>query len=133
MNYLLLLHHSESAMSAPGSPEFLTGVATFDAFHDELARRGVEWAGHPLQPTSTATSVRVRDGRPLVTDGPFAETKEQLGGYYVIDLPDLDAAIEVASMIPWARTGTIEIRPVADLNRPEECVEGAADPAAQPA
>ncbi len=133
MHYLFLLHRSEAAMAAPGTPEFAAGVAAFTAFHDELARRGIEWDGHPLQPTSTATSVRVRDERPLVTDGPFAETKEQLGGYYVIDLPDLDAAIEVASMIPWARTGTIEIRPVADLSRPEECVEGAADPAAQPA
>ena len=124
MDYLLLLHHPESAMSAPGSAAFRAGVAEFEAFHAELARRGIGWSGHPLQPTSTATSVRVRDGRPIVTDGPFAETKEQLGGYYVMDLPDLDTAIEIAAMVPWAKGGTVEIRPIADLAAPEQVVEG---------
>ena len=133
MHYLFLLHRDEAAMAAPGTPEFAAGVAAFAAFHDELARRGIEWAGHPLQPTSTATSVRVRDGRPLVTDGPFAETKEALGGYYLIDLPHLDAALEIAAMIPWARIGTIEVRPVADLARPEECVAGTPEGAPHPA
>ena len=124
MDYLLLLHHHESSLSAPGTEAFRAGVAEFEAFHAELARRGIAWAGHPLQPTSTATSVRVRDGRPIVTDGPFAETREQLGGYYVMDLPDLDNAIEIAAMVPWARTGTVEIRPVADPAAPEQVVEG---------
>ena len=125
MDYLLLLHHPESATSAPGTEAFRAGVAEFEAFHAELARRGIEWGGHPLQPTSTATSVRVRDGRPIVTDGPFAETKEQLGGYYVMDLPDLDTAIEIAALVPWAKGGTVEIRPIADLAAPEQVVEGA--------
>jgi hypothetical protein len=122
MHYMFLLHHDESTMSAPGTPEFLAGVAEFDAFHAELARRGIAWEGHPLQPTATATAVRVRDGKPLVSDGPFAETKEALGGFYVIDLPDLDAAIELAALIPWAKDGTIEVRPVADLAAPEQVV-----------
>ena len=111
MHYLFLLHRDEAAMAAPGTPEFAAGVAAFAAFHDELARRGIEWAGHPLQPTSTATSVRVRDGRPLVTDGPFAETKEALGGYYLIEAADLDEAIAVAKQVP-ARFGGVEVRPV---------------------
>jgi hypothetical protein len=72
-------------------------------------------AAAPLHPVATATSIRVREGRSFVTDGPFAETHEQLGGYYLIDVPDLDAAMAVASRIPGARFGTVEIRPVIDL------------------
>lgn len=72
-------------------------------------------AASPLHPVATATSVRVRDGRRLVTDGPFAETREQLGGYFLIDAPDLDHAIDVAARIPGARKGTVEIRPVLEL------------------
>jgi hypothetical protein len=72
-------------------------------------------AASPLQPTETATSVRVRDGKTVVTDGPFAETREQLGGFYLIDAPDLDAAVAIAARVPPARTGTVEIRPVVEL------------------
>jgi hypothetical protein len=79
---------------------------------DELTARGQYLGGHPLHPSSSATSVRVRDGKRLVTDGPFAETREQLGGYMVIDVEDLDEAIAIAARIPLARTSTIEIRPV---------------------
>ncbi|MFA9272033.1 YciI family protein [Svornostia abyssi] len=119
MRYMLLLHHPEELRHAPGSPEFLAGVERFNAFHAELARRDIAWDGFPLQPSPTATSVRVRDGETVVSDGPFAELKEQLGGYYVIDLPDLDAAIEIAAMVPWAAEGTVEIRPLASLDAPE--------------
>jgi hypothetical protein len=126
MRYMLLLHHPEAALSPPGTEAFAAGVAEFDAFHAELARRGIAWDGHPLQPTATATAVRVRDGRTLVTDGPFAETREQLGGFYVLDLPDLDAAIEVAALVPWAKGGTVEVRPVADLAAPEQVVPATA-------
>lgn len=119
MRYMLLLHHPEELRHAPGSPEFFAGLEAFEAFHAELALRGVAWEGDPLQPTQTSTSVRVRGGETLVTDGPFAEVKEQLGGYYVIDVANLDAAIEIAAMVPWATEGTIEVRPLASLDQPE--------------
>jgi hypothetical protein len=81
---------------------------------EELTARGQYLAGHPLLPSSSATSVRVRDGKRLVTDGPFAETREQLGGYMLIDVKDLDDAINIAGRIPLARTRTVEVRPVRD-------------------
>ena len=81
----------------------------------ELHASGQYLAAAPLHPTSTATSVRVRDGKRLVTDGPFAETREQLGGYFLIDAKDLDEAIGIAARIPGARLGTIEIRPVMEM------------------
>jgi hypothetical protein len=79
---------------------------------EELAARGQYLGGFPLHPSSAATSIRVRDGKRLVTDGPFAETREQLGGYMIIDVEDLDAAIAIAGRVPLARTSTVEIRPV---------------------
>jgi len=82
--------------------------------HD-LKGNGQYLSANPLQPTSMATSVRVRDGKRFVTDGPFAETREQLGGYFLIDAKDLDAAIAIAARIPAARKGTVEIRPVIDI------------------
>jgi hypothetical protein len=88
--------------------------------HD-LKARGQYLGASPLQPVATATSVRVRDGRRLVTDGPFAETREQLGGYYLVDASDLDQAIDIATRIPGAKNGTVEIRPVVELpDLPEE-------------
>jgi hypothetical protein len=81
---------------------------------EELEARGQYLAGHPLYPSSSATSVRMRDGKRLVTDGPFAETREQLGGYMLIDVKNLDEAIAVAARIPLARTSTVEVRPVRD-------------------
>jgi hypothetical protein len=87
----------------------------------QLAAAGKYLAASPLQPSATATSVRVRKGKRVVTDGPFAETKEQLGGYFLIDASDLDEAIAVAERIPMARRGTIEVRPVVELaNLPED-------------
>ena len=84
-------------------------------FTQEIKASGQYVAGARLHPTTSATSVRVRDGKRLVTDGPFAETREQLGGYYLIDANDLDEAIAVAARIPGARMGTIEVRPVMDV------------------
>jgi hypothetical protein len=81
----------------------------------ELSASGRFLGANPLQPTTTATSVRVRDGKSLVTDGPFAETREHLGGYFLIDAPNLDEAIRTAARIPGARKGTVEIRPVQEL------------------
>src|SRR6267378_1383835 len=81
----------------------------------ELNARGQYLAANPLHPSATATSVRVREGKPLVTDGPFMETREQLGGYFLIDARDLDEAIGIAARIPGARRGTVEIRPVMEI------------------
>ena len=81
----------------------------------DLHARGQYISANPLHPTSTATTVRIRDDKPLVTDGPFAETREQLGGYFLVDAPDLDAAITIAKRIPAARWGTVEIRPVMEI------------------
>jgi hypothetical protein len=85
------------------------------ALTQELHARGQYLSANPLHPVSMATSVRVREGKPLVTDGPFAETREQLGGYYLIEAKNLDEAIGIASRIPPARKGTIEIRPVMEI------------------
>ncbi|HZP86671.1 MAG TPA: YciI family protein [Burkholderiales bacterium] len=82
---------------------------------EELRTKGQYIAASPLHPTSTATSVRVREGKRLVTDGPFAETREQLGGYYLVDARDLDEAINIAARIPMSRKGTVEVRPVIEL------------------
>jgi hypothetical protein len=82
------------------------------ALAQELRARGQYLGGFPLHPSSSATSVRVRDGKPLVTDGPFAETREQLGGYMLIDVEDLETAIAIAARVPLARTSTVEVRPV---------------------
>jgi len=82
---------------------------------EDLAAAGKYVASSPLEPTSAATSVRVREGKRLVTDGPFAETREQLGGFYMVDAKDLDDAIAIASRIPMARKGTVEVRPVIEL------------------
>jgi hypothetical protein len=84
------------------------------ALSEELTARGQYLGGSPLYPSSSATSVRVRDGKRLVTDGPFAETREQLGGYMLLDVKNLDEAIDIAGRIPLARTSTVEIRPVRD-------------------
>jgi hypothetical protein len=81
----------------------------------ELHASGHYLGANPLHPVSTATSVRVRDGRPLVTDGPFAETREQFGGYFLIDAKDLDEALSIAARIPGARMGTVEVRPVMEV------------------
>src|SRR4051812_18983737 len=112
MEYLLTIYTDETGF-ANATPE--QGAAMMDAytaFGDKHA--GAIKGGHGLQPTPTATSVRVRDGERLVTDGPFAETKEQLAGYYLIDAGNLDEAIAVAADIPGAQFGTVEVRPIMD-------------------
>jgi hypothetical protein len=89
-------------------------MAAYDALTAELKQAGVFLGGEGLQPTSTATTVRVRDGEPLLTDGPFAETREQLAGFYLLDCGDLDEAVRWAAKIPSAKRGSIEVRPVID-------------------
>jgi hypothetical protein len=112
MKYMLLVYLDEQALNEKERVEcYHESVALT---HD-LHASGNFLAAAPLHPTSTATSVRIRDGRRLVTDGPFAETREQLGGYYLIDAKDLDEAIGIAARIPVADRGTIEVRPVVEL------------------
>lgn len=112
MRYMLLIYQDEKALDEANREkcyEESTQLA-----HD-LHAKGQYLAAAPLHPTSMATSVRVRDGKPLVTDGPFAETHEQLGGYYLIDARDLNEAIGIAARIPGARRGTVEVRPVLEI------------------
>ncbi|HSO30144.1 MAG TPA: YciI family protein [Candidatus Sulfomarinibacteraceae bacterium] len=116
MQYLFLIYEEEAPGGAgPDQAEMAADLPLYAAFTRETRERKQYLAGEALQPTSTATSVRVRDGRSTVTDGPFAETKEALGGFYLLDCRDIDEAIEMAAKIPSARRGTIEVRPVWEL------------------
>ena len=112
MRYMMLVYLDEQALDETDREQCYVESAQLT---QELNSSGHYLAASPLHPTSTATSVRVRDGKRLVTDGPFAETREQLGGYFLIDAKDLDEAIGIAGRIPGARRGTIEIRPVIEL------------------
>ena len=112
MKYMLLVYLDEQAMSDSEREHCYVESAQLA---QDLNSSGQYLDASPLHPVSTATSVRVRDGKRLVTDGPFAETREQLGGYYLIDARDLDDAIAIAERIPPARFGTVEIRPVMEI------------------
>ena len=112
MKYLLLIYAEEKDLHEEYRRDCYVESA---ALARDLHARGKFITASPLQPTATARSVRVRDGKPLVTDGPFAETREQLGGFYLIDADDLDEAIAVAARVPVARLGTVEIRPVMEI------------------
>ena len=113
MLYMLLIYNCERP--EPGDPEFGEALARVNAFADECRRRGAFVSGHPLRAESTATTVSVRDGKTLITDGPFAETHEHLGGYYVLDCRNLDEALELAQLCPMAEVGSIEVRPIAGV------------------
>jgi|SRR5450759_1504488 hypothetical protein len=113
MRYALLVCDDENAVLSPEGRQERS--AAFTAFQDEMEARGVLRGRERLRPTATATTVRVRDGDVVIADGPFAETKEQIAGFYIIDCKDLDEAIEVASRIPAAQFGTIEVRPVWEM------------------
>jgi hypothetical protein len=115
MRYVLMICGDEGAVAALSAEERAVAVAEYAVFGEELGRRGVVVGGERLRPTSDATTVRVRGGEVLVADGPFAETKEQMGGFFVVDCVDLDEAIEVASRVPGARYGTVEVRPVWEM------------------
>ena len=112
MKYMLLIYGDEQALS---DTERQDCYAESTQLAHDIKSSGHYLAANPLHPTSMATSVRVRDGKRLVTDGPFAETREQLGGYFLIDAGDLDEAIAIAARIPMARRGTVEIRPVIEI------------------
>lgn len=116
MQYLLMIYQAENAGPAPGTPEFGAMMQGYFQFNQEMEKRGVMVGGNPLEPISTASTVRVRDDQSNITDGPFAETKEVLGGYYLLDCKDLDEALECAAKIPSAKWGSIEVRPIMDLS-----------------
>jgi hypothetical protein len=115
MRYVLLIYASEEAYARMTQEEQAALMQGYAVFTNEVQQRGLLTGGDPLQPTSTATTVRVRSGKTLITDGPFAETKEQLAGFYELNCKDLDEAIELAARIPDALSGSIEIRPVMEL------------------
>jgi hypothetical protein len=112
MQYVLSIYGDESAWNDVSEEEGKQIMDAYTAFTEEVKQNGAFVAGEALQPTATATTVRVRDGERLTTDGPFAETKEQLGGFYLLECKDLDEAIGYAAKIPGAQAGSVEVRPV---------------------
>src|SRR6476659_9841048 len=112
MQYLLLIYDDESKMKSVTQADQNAMFKEYGEFTASIVKSGNMKAGDALQPSSTATTVRVREGKTLTTDGPFAETREQLGGYYLVEAKDLDEALKIAARIPGARTGSIEVRPV---------------------
>ena len=112
MQYLLLIYNDETQASAATAAETGAIMQEYGDFTRSIIGSGHYKGGNALQPVATATSVRVRDGKSLLTDGPFAETAEQLGGFYLIDAANLDDATAIAARIPGARSGTIEVRPI---------------------
>jgi hypothetical protein len=114
MKYLLAIYANETEWNELGDAGRQAMYEEYAAVSEELGRRGMMIDGAELRPTSAATTVRIREGRALVTDGPFAETKEQLGGYFVVECESLDEAIEAAGKLPTARHGSIEVRPLVE-------------------
>ncbi|HKD66530.1 MAG TPA: YciI family protein [Candidatus Binataceae bacterium] len=114
MQYMLLIYADEAIR--PGKAEMEKLMKDYMAFTQDIVKSGKFKAGDRLEPTTTATTVRVRDNKTLTTDGPFAETREQLGGYYLVEAKDLDEAIAIAARIPSARHGSVEVRPVGKVD-----------------
>jgi hypothetical protein len=117
MKYLFLIYGDEKLEAAMPEEEMGKLFQAYGEYSRGLEERGVMRGGEPLEPTSTASTVRIRDGKRLVTDGPFAETKEQLGGFYLVECKDLDEALELAAQIPSAVYGSVEVRPVMDVSQ----------------
>jgi hypothetical protein len=118
MKYMLLLYGSEEREMEPAELDAI--MDEYWAYNDMLREKGHLIAGEALQPTATATTVRVRNGATQTADGPFAETKEQLGGFYFLEAKDLDEAIALAARVPDARNGSIEVRPIMEFERPQD-------------
>jgi hypothetical protein len=112
MKYMLLIYLDESAGARATPADMEASMKEWFAYTDAMKKAGTHLAGDPLQGTRTATTVRVRNGKTLHTDGPYAETKEQLGGYYLVDVPNLDEALAWAARCPGARYGSVEVRPL---------------------
>lgn len=129
MRYMLLIYSTERAHAQSDPAEAQAIMMGHRAVMEGTAKAGILRGAEPLHPTSTATTVRIQNGKPITMDGPFAETKEQLGGYYILDCKDLDEAIHWASQIPTAckgGTGCVEIRPIMDVSQLEQDIEQAA-------
>src|SRR6266852_4467781 len=112
MEYMLLIYHNETEKLPQETQQQL--FQEYMTFNQDLTKSGKRKGGAPLEQTATATTVRVRSGKTVVTDGPFAETKEQLGGYFLVEAKDLDEALSIAARIPAVETGSIEVRPVVE-------------------
>ena len=112
MHYICLIYGDEAKQANMSQADMGQVMEAYGAFTEAIKTAGVMVAGDALKPTSAATTVRVRDGKPLHTDGPFAETKEQLGGFYILDCKDLDEALAWAAKIPTAHHGSVEVRPI---------------------
>jgi hypothetical protein len=117
MKYVCLIYDEEKKAAAMSKAEGDAFMGEYFAFTEGIKKSGQYVGGEALQPVQSATTVRVRDGKMLTTDGPFAETKEQLGGFYLITANNLDEALQVASKIPSARIGSVEVRPVVDFSQ----------------
>jgi hypothetical protein len=115
MKYILLIHHNEEVLGALGEAELQQMRAESVRLANQIDANGQYVDAAPLHSVSTATCVRIRNGKRLVTDGPFTETREQLGGYFLIDAKDLDDALTIAARVPGARIGTVEVRPVMEI------------------
>jgi len=116
MKYLCLIYDDESIWQQMSQDEMGKMLGEYNAFGDDIKASGHYLGGHALQPTTTATTVRVRNGKTITSDGPFAETKEQLGGFYMIEAKDLNDALQVGARIPGAKLGSIEVRPIMVFN-----------------
>jgi hypothetical protein len=118
MRYLCLIYEDEKWWEKATEADMKNGMAAYNAFTENIKKNGNYVGGEALQPTKTAKSVRVRNGKISTTDGPYVETKEQLGGYYLIKAKDLNDAVQVASRIPGAQHGTVEVRPIMEFDQP---------------
>lgn len=119
MQYMLLIYGNEKMDTTATPEDFQATLDAYNAFTAEVRQANALVAGEALHPTSSATSVRMKDGKFLTTDGPFAETHEQLGGFYIVECKDLDEAIEWAKKVPGVKYGTIEVRPIVDFSAPQ--------------
>jgi hypothetical protein len=117
MRYLCLIYDEEAKMNTMSKAEGDAFMGEYFAFTNGIQASGQYVAGEALHPVSTATTLRIRNGKTVTTDGPFAETKEQLGGFYLLEARDLNEALQIAAKIPSARTGSIEVRPVVDFSQ----------------
>ena len=129
MRYACLIYDDEKKLGGMSKSDADTFMGEYFQFTEDIKQSGQYVAGEALHPINTATSLRIRSGKLSTTDGPFAETREQLGGFYLIDARDLNEAIQIASRIPSAKTGTVEVRPVVDFSAQKEAVRAGKDTA----